>query len=231
MADNRVNDGHGAARRRRVTVGAVILVALAAAGAIHYRIGRNWLVYAGVDVTPPGIELDGPSPYPLAEPRNDLPGLANFAFLSGELCRGAQPSAEGCRELARMGVRTVVNLRETGSDRLALRGTGLRYAHIRVNPSHIDEPEAIAFLKLFDDTANLPAFVHCQKGSDRTGIVCALYRVVRQGWPADEAVKELPRFGYHEVWVGLLEYLRDVDPGALKENVAVAPPTEVEVMQ
>ena len=231
MAVNRVDDDHGAARRRRVKVGAVVLMALVAAGAIHYRIGRNWLVYVGADVTPSGMELGGPSAYPLAEPRNDVPGIANFACVSEELYRGAQPSAEGCRELARMGVRTVVNLRETGSDRLALRGTGLRYAHIRVNPSHIDDPEAISFLKLFGDPANLPVFVHCQKGSDRTGIVCALYRVVRQGWPPDEAAKELPRFGFHEVWVGLLEYLRDVDPVAMKAKVAAAPPARVEVVQ
>ena len=70
------------------------------------------------------------------QPRNDLPGLPNFAKVADGLYRGAQPSAEGFRTLTGMGVKTVVNLRWAHSDREMLAGTGLQYLHIRAKAWH-----------------------------------------------------------------------------------------------
>ena len=43
----------------------------------------------------------------------------------------------------------------------------------------------------------LPMYVHCKAGVDRTGIVCARYRMVAQGWSKDQAVDEMKRLGMH----------------------------------
>lgn len=214
-------------RWRRIAV----LLAVAALGAVvvRYRIGPAWLAYVGVDVPlPEGVELRGPASRSLASPRDDLPGLANFAWVSQDLCRGAQPTREGFRTLESMGVRTVVSLRESRSDRDELRGTSLRYVQIRMNPARPEDAEVGAYLALFGDEANLPIFVHCQKGADRTGTACAVYRIAFEGWPVEDAMKELPRFGFHEVWTGLLEYLRDADPERLRDLAASTPPPTVE---
>src|SRR5580658_6964913 len=61
-------------------------------------------------------------------------GLQNFEKVSDSLYRGAQPSDEGFRQLAKLGVRTVVDLRGAGgrSSREAaiVSGLGMKYVNI-----------------------------------------------------------------------------------------------------
>lgn len=41
-------------------------------------------------------------------------------------------------------------------------------------------------------------FIHCTHGKDRTGIVCAYYRVKEQGWEIETALTEMGHLGFHE---------------------------------
>ena len=61
--------------------------------------------------------------------------------------------------------------------------------------------------------ANLPVFIHWQHGSDRTGTMCAIYRMAVQGWPKAEAIREMTdgEFGFHTMWGNLIDYLRQLD--------------------
>lgn len=43
-----------------------------------------------------------------------------------------------------------------------------------------------------------PLLIHCQHGQDRTGLVCAAYRVRVCGWTKDQAMKEALSFGYRD---------------------------------
>ena len=156
-----------------------------------------------------------PATQPILEPRNDLPGLPNFSQVSSGLYRGAQPTAEGFRELRRMGIRTVISLRALHSDRADLEGTGLRYVRISCNAWHPEDEDVLKFLKLMRDPANHPVFVHCQHGADRTGMMVAVYRIVEQGWTIDEAMAELPRFGFHPIWTQIRAYLVRFDADAM----------------
>src|SRR5262245_26418809 len=109
------------------------------------------LALAACSSTPPTADgvLAGEQPPASAAgvllPRDDLPGLENFARVSEELYRGAQPTAEGMQELARLGIKTVVDLRSFHSDRDELRGTGLRYAHIPCKAWHPEEEDVVRF--------------------------------------------------------------------------------------
>ena len=150
--------------------------------------------------------------------RVEKPGLPNFHQVSETLYRGAQPTAEGFRQLKALGIKTVVNLRSFHSDREEMGTVALRREHIYFKAWHAEDEEVVRFLKIVTDTNQTPVFVHCQHGADRTGTMCAIYRVAVQGWTKDAAIKEMTEggFGYHVIWTNLIAYLRRLDIAALQ---------------
>jgi len=148
--------------------------------------------------------------------------LHNFHQVSGELYRGAQPDRHGFLELQRMGIKTVVNLRLTGSDRKLLEGSSLVPVDIPAEPWDLEEADVVAFLRVVRDPARLPVFVHCSHGADRTGAMVAIYRVVVQGWDKEEAIREMTEggFGYHAVWDNLPKTIRKLDVAGIKAKLA-----------
>jgi protein tyrosine phosphatase (PTP) superfamily phosphohydrolase (DUF442 family) len=150
-----------------------------------------------------------------------LPGAPNLHKVNDLLYRGAQPTAEGFRELAKLGVKTVVNLRALHSDRKLLEGTGLGYVHIPLITWKVQEHHVLQFLVTATDPYLQPVFVHCQHGADRTGTMAAFYRLVVQGWTKDQALEEMTEggFGYHEIWSNLIRLIRAMDLEGLKRKL------------
>lgn len=153
-----------------------------------------------------------------------LAGVGNFHKVSDVLYRGAQPSEKGMRELEKMGIRTVVNLRSFHSDRDEMQGTKIGYEHITMKAWHAEEEELVRFLKIVSDKERQPVFVHCQYGADRTGTMCAAYRIAVQGWTKEEAIEEMTQgdFGFHGVWSNLVEYIRKVDVEKTRKKAGLA---------
>lgn len=158
-------------------------------------------------------KLSGP-----LKPRSDI-GLPNFARISDALYRGAQPTREGFEELKKLGVRTVINLRAGHSDEKLIEGLGLRYISIPTNTWKLTDRHSARFLKAALDPANAPVFVHCQHGSDRTGTMVAVYRIYVQKWAPEDAIRELPSFGFHEIWKNLRTYLKKLDVKKLEAEM------------
>jgi len=150
-------------------------------------------------------------------------GVDNCFRVAPGLYRGAQPTAEGMRSLKALGIRTIVNLRQLHSDRDEIGGEGLAYVHIRCGPFHPEMEDAVAFLKVAADPNRQPVFVHCQRGIDRTGMMCAVYRMAVQGWTHEEAVAEMTRggFGHDDVFRNVVEWLRSVDVGELRRRAGL----------
>ena len=152
--------------------------------------------------------------------------LHNFHRVSPVLFRGAQPSVEGLKELEKMGVKTVVNLRMLHSDKDEITGVKLDEKRIKFNPFHPEDEDMVKFLKIVTDPEKQPVFVHCQHGSDRTGTACALYRMAVQGWSKEDAIKEMREggYGFHEDYFeNLLEYLHGVDIESLRKKAKLPP--------
>ena len=147
------------------------------------------------------------------------PGLPNLHHVSDDLFRGAQPNAEGFGQLQAMGVKTIINLRFFHSDRELITGTNLDYEEIPMNTWHAEDEDVVRFLTLVSDKGRAPFFIHCQHGADRTGMMCAVYRIVIQGWTRDEAIKEMTsgKFGFHEIWSNLVAYLQEFDLEKMKQ--------------
>jgi len=158
-----------------------------------------------------------------AEPL-ELPGLPNLHKVSDELYRGAQPTAEGMKQLEKLGVKTVVNLRFLLSDRDELKGTALAYEHINMVTFHAEAADAVAFLRIVTDPNRTPVFVHCHHGADRTGTMCAVYRIAVQGWSKEEAIEEMTQggFGHHPIWKNLPRFIRKLDIDQIKRAAGVS---------
>lgn len=106
--------------------------------------------------------------------------------------------------LTALGIRSVLSL-ETDGDRTpviraeqaAASARGMNF--FRVPMDGYDRPTVDQIeraLRLIDDPENQPILVHCLHGSDRTGIVVAAYRMRRDGWSKDEAVREMKGLGH-----------------------------------
>ena len=151
----------------------------------------------------------------------DLPGLSNLHKVSEDLYRGAQPTAEGMKELEKLGIKTVVNLRFLHSDRDEMEDVNLAYEHIRMTTLDPDMDDIIRFLNIVTDSNNTPVFVHCKHGADRTGVMTAIYRVIVQDWNREEAVEEMTKggFGFHNIWENLADYIRELDIEEIKQKV------------
>ena len=152
------------------------------------------------------------------------PGLKNFYRVSDDLYRGAQPHKEGMRQLEAMGVRTIVNLRWSHSDGDEIGKLPLSYEHITFNVGHPEDKEVVRFLRIVTDKNRRPVFVHCALGSDRTGMMCAFYRVAVQGWSKDEAIAEMkaPQFGFHSPFENMVKYIRKIDIDWLRREAGLA---------
>jgi len=159
--------------------------------------------------------------------RIECPGVENLHRVTEDLYRGAQPTAEGMRQLKAMGIRTVVNLRAFHCDDDEIGQTALACVQIRMNAWRVEDEDLVRFLRVVSDPKNLPVFVHCLHGSDRTGTVCAVYRIAVCGWSKDQAIREMMAggFGFHDVFENLPEYLRDLDVDDLKRRAErITPP-------
>jgi protein tyrosine/serine phosphatase len=150
-------------------------------------------------------------------------GLPNLHQVTPTLYRGAQPTAVGMRELKAMGIKTVVNLRSFNSDRDKLRDTGLAYEHIYMKAWHPEREDIIRFLQITTDNNRTPVFVHCQHGADRTGLMCAVYRVAVCNWTKAEAIREMTQggFGHHTIWTNLVKFIQDLDIDAIKKEAGI----------
>ena len=97
------------------------------------------------------------------------------------------------------GVKTVLNLRTPGEhradeERQAVEAAGLKYFNIPVvymapKPEDVDQ-----FLKITDDPANRPMFIHCT-AAIRAGAFWLIRRVLRDKWTWDDALAEARKVG------------------------------------
>ena len=151
-----------------------------------------------------------------------LEGVANFHQVTESLYRGAQPTAAGMRELKKLGIKTIINLRFVHSDLDEIGDCQLDYIHIPMVAWSPSEKDIIQFLRIVTDPGRLPAFVHCQHGADRTGTVIAAFRIAICNWTNQEAVDEMTRggFGFHSVWQNLIAFVNSLKAEKLLELLA-----------
>jgi uncharacterized protein (TIGR01244 family) len=129
----------------------------------------------------------------------ELPPIRNFLQASPEFCTGGQPRVEHFAKLKSDGVKAVLNLRQptehrADEERAAVEQAGLKYFNIPVAFREPADTQVDEFLKITDDPANRPMFIHCT-AAVRVGAFWAIRRAVRDGLSADAALEEGKKVG------------------------------------
>ncbi|HIA52925.1 MAG TPA: hypothetical protein EYN91_12710 [Candidatus Melainabacteria bacterium] len=128
--------------------------------------------------------------------------ITNFHPVAEGIYRGGRPSRDGLRALRQRGFKTVLSFRwrkaPIAVERSYVEELGMKFINIPLNYWSLPNQQEIdSFLAIIDDRRNYPIFVHCFHGADRTGLLMAIYRVVRCGWSFDEAYREMVACGFH----------------------------------
>lgn len=134
--------------------------------------------------------------------QQDLPPIRNFLRINDQFCTGGQPRLEHLEQLKNDGVKAIINLRPSGEHRAAeeeakAKELGLRYINIPVVFSDPKDEQATEFLKVTDDAANRPAFIHCASAI-RVGAFWMIRRVPRDGWSIEKAEAEAKKVGLND---------------------------------
>lgn len=139
----------------------------------------------------------------------EVAGVPNLHRVSHNLYRSGQPTAEGMENLTDLGVNTVINLRYFGNDEDEVGKLALTVAELPTLSWVPSNENASAFLDLVEDPDAGPFLVHCLHGADRTGAMCAIYRIENQGWTQEEAVREMTSgaYGFHSIWQNLIRWV------------------------
>lgn len=129
----------------------------------------------------------------------DTASIRNFLQVNQEFCTGGQPRPEHFAALKAQGVKAVINLRTPGEHRAdeeqaAVAQAGLRYFNVPVVYTAPQDVSVDGFLKLTDDPANRPAFIHCT-AAIRVGAFWLIRRVVRDGLTWEAALAEARKVG------------------------------------
>lgn len=126
--------------------------------------------------------------------------IKNFGSINENFFRGAQPKDQDYKDLAAMGVKTVINLRidERSDEKPAVEAAGMKYVFIGMRDDKRPADDQIQeFLKIVNDPANQPIYVHCIGGRHRTGLMTAVYRIEKDGWDYAKAFDEMKKFDFN----------------------------------
>ena len=134
----------------------------------------------------------GISAYAASDPASCL---QNFEKVSDSLYRGAQPSDAGLRELAKIGINMVVDLRGEGGrstrEAALAQSLGMKYVNIPLDGFKAPTADQVAKVQaIFEDASAGKVFVHCRRGADRTGTMVAIYRIEHDHWQNQQALNE-----------------------------------------
>jgi hypothetical protein len=110
----------------------------------------------------------------------------NLFQMSPTLYRSALPDSGTVPLLETLKVATVINFLPEPDSRWLI-----------TPANHVDDADVLKVLRAIQAAeANGPVLMHCKHGSDRTGLMAAMYRVVVQGWSKEDALSEMTEGGF-----------------------------------
>lgn len=160
----------------------------------------------------------------------EAPGLDNLHRLDNDFYRSAQPESGGFKSAEKLGIKTIISIRETGEDADLdeKEPTDIKLIHMPLSTTKVTKEDVGRVLREVR-LAEKPVLIHCRHGSDRTGLISAFYRVLFENWSREEARAELyyGGFGHHTMFDNIPELVTQADLDAIKKIAFSDDPIEV----
>lgn len=152
--------------------------------------------------------------------------IDNFGQVDAGYYRGAQPVGRDYANLAALGVKTVIDLQKYGdpNEKVQVERAGMAFYRIPMTTHEPPTSEQIdEFLRLVNDAASQPVYVHCAGGRHRTGVMSAVYRMEKDGWNANRAFAEMKRykFGMDFLHPEFKQFVYAYQPGTVSPSASV----------
>lgn len=146
--------------------------------------------------------------------------LTNIYKIDTGVYRSEQPTDADFRALEKYGISEVLNLRNRHSDDDEAEGTNLILHRQKMKAHSVSDKQLVNALRIIKNRKG-PIVIHCHHGSDRTGVVCALYRIVFQNVSKEDAIREMTEggFGFHRIYKNLIRKVREMDVERLRKEL------------
>lgn len=131
--------------------------------------------------------------------------------LSDQLLTGAEPKTEASyAELARLGVRTIVNVDGATPKLEMAKKYGLEYVHIPIGYDGITAEQSAAMVHVMRDREG-PFYFHCHHGRHRGPAAAAIALMESTGCSAEQGLEVLTEAGTSEGYPGLWRDVRNFE--------------------
>jgi protein tyrosine/serine phosphatase len=152
--------------------------------------------------------------------RVEICHLKNFYKLNDSIYRSEQPDEVDFVCLGRFGIKSVLNLRSHHLDSCLLDGTTIKPFTVKMVANNFTDNEIIQSLRILRNGPK-PIVVHCLHGSDRTGVVIAMYRIIFENWTREQALDELQNggYGFHKQYTNINRYINNADLDIIKRSL------------
>ena len=156
--------------------------------------------------------------------------IKNFGQMDERFFRGGQPKENDYKQLAGIGINTVIDLREDPKEyeKPAVEALGMKYINIPMSDKDYPETSKIEqFLKLVDDPSTGKFYVHCAGGRHRTGVLGAVYRFNHYKWDYDQVYAEMKKYDFYTRWGhgDMKKFVQDYAVSFQNQNTATAAAT------
>ena len=129
--------------------------------------------------------------------------IKNFGQMDDRFFRGGQPKEGDYKQLAALGIKTIIDLRNDPEsyEKRDAEALGMKYVNIPMSDKDYPESAKIEqFLKLVDNPSTGKFYVHCAGGRHRTGVMGAVYRFNHYNWSYDQVYAEMKKYDYYSRW-------------------------------
>lgn len=146
--------------------------------------------------------------------------MQNIFRIDEGVYRSEQPDKRDFQALEKFGIKEVLNLRRWHSDDDEAKGTSIILHRLKTNAHSISEKELTEALRIIKDRTG-PIVIHCKHGSDRTGGVIAMYRIIFQNVSKEAAIQEMKEggFGFHRIYRNIERTILDTDIESIRKEL------------